>query len=291
MVTITEPGVYYDLPAADYHAQHDWLSWSRMKYLVPPSTPAHFKASLTAGEERKRHFDLGKVVHAIALGDGDEFEVVQALNRAKEPYDARDYDTKSRRRSTATRSTSGATSRSCATSSTPRSAWPQGARAPGRVDPAEQRPPRGLPLLGRPRDRREVPGTGRLAARACRGAPDARARPQDGGQRGAVRVQQGRRVLRLLRPGDALPRRDQGLGLDRDPAFLFVVVEKADPHLVSVGQFAERDDLILARAVVDHCRRLYAACLATDTWPGYGDGVTQLELPKWLHYSLAEALA
>jgi hypothetical protein len=112
-------------------------------------------------------------------------------------------------------------------------------------------------------------------------------------QRGAVRVRQGcRRTYGYYGQQRALPRRHQGLGLDRDPAFLFVVVEKADPHLVNVGQFAERDDLILARAAVDHCRRLYASCTATDTWPGYGDGVNQLELPKWLHYSeLAEALS
>lgn len=83
----------------------------------------------------------------------------------------------------------------------------------------------------------------------------------------------------------------KALGLDPNPAWLFVVVEKAAPHLVNVAQFAERDDLRLARKTVDHIRRLYAACVATDTWPGYGAGINNLELPKWLHYQLEEAIA
>ena len=90
---ITEPGVYYDLPADVYRRQHAWVSWSTLKRLVPPSTPAHLQAARRAPEERKRHFDLGKVVHAIILGTGDEFEVVRSLDRKKVARDATDYTT------------------------------------------------------------------------------------------------------------------------------------------------------------------------------------------------------
>jgi PDDEXK-like domain of unknown function (DUF3799) len=64
-----------------------------------------------------------------------------------------------------------------------------------------------------------------------------------------------------------------------DAAFLFVVVQKDPPHLVSVCQLdPEAIDLghRQNRAAID----LYARCKQTNTWPGY-EGIHNLSLPRW----------
>lgn len=286
-----EPGIYYDMPAEVYHAQHDWLSWSRMKYLLPPSTPAHFKASLKAGEERKRHFDLGKVIHALVLGEGDEFVVVQALDKAKEPYDARNYDLVSAQRH--------------------RDAIYDEGKVPilrHELDAAEKMAAsvreheiaNVLLSNGKPEvSLFWVDPTTKVKCRARLDwlpekvagrrliVPDLKsavtAAPAEFAKAGANFAYYGQ----AMHYSDGIA----ALGLDKDPAFVFVVVEKADPYLVQVCQFADRDDLRIARAAVDHCRRLYAECLAADNWPGYGRGINQLTLPAWHRISMEEALA
>jgi len=85
---ITEPGIYNDLPGHIYHQQHDWLSWSGMKNLIPPKTPAHFKATWGVRRPEKRAFDLGHVAHTLVLGEGDQYAVVQGKDG-----DATDYRT------------------------------------------------------------------------------------------------------------------------------------------------------------------------------------------------------
>lgn len=289
---ITEPGVYYDLPEADYHAQHDWLSWSRMKLLIPPSTPAHFKASLKKGEERKRHFDLGKVVHRLVLGEGAEFEVVQALNKQKKPYEATSYDTVS-----------------------------------AQVDRDRIYSEGRVPILRAELDAAEAMATSvgqhRIAAALlsegkpevslfwiddetgvkCRARLDWLPNPDIGARRLVVPDLKTALDGSALAFGKAAANHGyfgqwthyldgvRALGINKDPAFLFVVVEKDDPHLVNVGQFVKRDDVIQARRAVDHCRRLYTECLASDAWPGYGDDINDFELPQWWHYQMEALLA
>lgn len=288
---IETPGVYTDLPAEDYHAQHDWLSWSRMKYLVPPSTPAHFKASLKAPQERKRHFDLGKVVHALVLGEGDEYAVVQALTKQKESYDARSYDLVSAQHHRDAIYEAGkvpilrheldaAVAMAASVKAHPSASillgnglpevslfWVDdetGVKCRARLDWLPEKTP-GRRLI--------VPDLKSAASAAPSEFAKAAANFGYYGQQ------------RHYLDGIA------ACGLDDDPAFLFIVVEKADPYLVSVDQFAERDDLDLARRTVDHCRRLYRDCLAADRWPGYPEGVNDLSLPSWLHFQMEDALS
>lgn len=289
-LVITEPGVYYDLPAATYHAQHDWLSWSRMKYLLPPSTPAHFQASLRAGEERKRHFDLGKVVHTLALGEGDEFVVVQALNKQKEPYDAKSYDL-----------VSAQTHRDLIYAEGKVPILRHELEAAKAMAASISNHPIANALLSKGKPEVSLfwvdPETGvKCRARvdwlpeAVEGrrmiVPDLKtaisAAPTEFAKAAANYAYFGQQQHYI----DGI----KTTGLDADPAFLFVVVEKADPYLTQVGQFANKEDVDLARAAVDHCRRLYAECLANDSWPGYPGGINELSLPSWLHYSLEGAL-
>lgn len=71
------------------------------------------------------------------------------------------------------------------------------------------------------------------------------------------------------------------------PPMVFVVVEKAPPHLVAVHQFDDVTRLI-ARDLAAKARATYAACLATDTWPGYGDDTLTTQLPGWWLYQADE---
>jgi len=60
----------------------------------------------------------------------------------------------------------------------------------------------------------------------------------------------------------------------------FIVVEKAAPHLVAVHQFDEAVRLV-ASELAAKARRIYADCLAADSWPGHGDDVIYTEIPAW----------
>lgn len=60
----------------------------------------------------------------------------------------------------------------------------------------------------------------------------------------------------------------------------FIVVEKARPHFVGVHEFDDTVRLIAAEQAAK-ARRIYAECMATDTWPAHGDDVIHTELPNW----------
>lgn len=64
------------------------------------------------------------------------------------------------------------------------------------------------------------------------------------------------------------------------PPFRLIVVEKAAPHFVAVHAF---DDItrIVAADLAAQARRTYAECVATDTWPAWGDDVITTEMPAW----------
>lgn len=288
---ITEPGIYYGLPADVYRAQHSWLSWSRMKNLIPPLTPAHFKAALDQPEERKRNFDLGKVVHRLTLGDGDDFEVVQALNKHKQPYDAVDYTTVSAK--------------------THRDLIYAAGKVPILRDELDQAQAMADQVQAHPAASRlfaaghaEVslfwldPETGVK----CRARLDWMPNPVAGRRiiipdlkttaDVASPTEFSKAAARYGYYGQAHHYSDgvQALTGQR-PAFVFVTVETRPPHLVGVSMLTDRDDLRLARNAVDHCRRLYGECLAANRWPGHSDDVADLHLPAWLHYQLEDVIA
>lgn len=289
-IIITEPGIYTDLPAIDYHRQHDWLSASNMKRLVAPSTPAHFKAALKAGEERKRHFDLGKIVHTLVLGDGEKFEVVQALNRAKEEYDATSYDTVSAREHrdaiyergnipilrhelTAAQAMADAVREHQVASQLFSGGRPEVSAF--WVDPAS-----GVKCRARFDWLPDAVEGRRMIIPDLKTAATADPREFS---KAAARFGYYIQHVHYL---DAV----RALGLDDDPAFVFVAVEKEDPHLVMVGQFAEAEDRKLARAVVSRARQIFKECTETGDWWGYPPGVNALALPTYTHYDMTEYL-
>lgn len=72
-----------------------------------------------------------------------------------------------------------------------------------------------------------------------------------------------------------------------DPQVLFVVVDKAEPHLVSVHEVSV-SDRIVGDLLVDKAIATYAACLAADNWPGYDDRIHNTDMPAWATYEAEE---
>lgn len=84
--------IVHDLPDADYHARTDCLSSTGARKLLPPSTPAHFKHWRDNPQPYKAAFDLGHIVHAMVLGKGAQFAVldpaVHGLTTKGQPTDS-----------------------------------------------------------------------------------------------------------------------------------------------------------------------------------------------------------
>ena len=70
------------------------------------------------------------------------------------------------------------------------------------------------------------------------------------------------------------------VGLDDDPAFVFVIVEKSPPHLVSVVELDE-PSLSVGMNLNRIARLIYRDCLQSGQWPGYSGEVELVSLPAW----------
>lgn len=275
---ITKPGIYEALADTDYRAQHDWLSVSGAKQLLPPSCPAKFKAGLGV-EDHKPQFDVGHAFHTKVLGDGPEVVVVDAENwRGKNALVRAEL-------------------------------YAEG-KVPLLTAEAELVDAMAAAVTAHPIASRLFTG-GRpevslfwiddATGVKCKARLDYLPEPTKGRRllvpdlKSAVSAEPGefsRNAARYLYvcQEDWYCDGIRALGIDEDPAFLFVAVEKAEPHVVTVGQFGD-DDRKLAAALNDKARRIYAACLATDTWPAYHEGIADLSLPTWFAYQMEEVLA
>lgn len=283
-------GLVHDLPEREYHA-HPALSASRAKLLVPPSTPLKFKHALSQPEERKRHFDVGKAVHAKVLGTPLDVVAVQKVTRDKELADAGDYDTLSAQRHR---------DEIYAEGKVP--LLRHEIRAVDAMAEAVLANPDARTIMEFP-SRAEVSAfwTDPATGVECRGRfdwlPD---------------VREGRRLIiaDLKTAVSAWPadfiRAAAGylydlqaawycdaakvLGLDPDPAFLFVVVEKSEPYDVAVVQLHDAARM-RGEALMDRTRRIYRDCMETGRWPGIPHGVHTVDLPAYEHYKHEEFLS
>lgn len=62
--------------------------------------------------------------------------------------------------------------------------------------------------------------------------------------------------------------------------FMFIAVEKEPPYCPAVYEL-EEDAIDLGRDDFHKHLRLYADCVASGQWPGYGDGADYVSLPPW----------
>lgn len=72
----------------------------------------------------------------------------------------------------------------------------------------------------------------------------------------------------------------RAVGLEDEPAFVFVVQEKKPPYLVSVIEL-DSDLTTIGRHLNREAMQTYATCKRADVWPGYSDGIELVSAPAW----------
>lgn len=79
------------------------------------------------------------------------------------------------------------------------------------------------------------------------------------------------------------------LGLDEQPVMVFVFQEKHAPYLINVVEI-DAVALYVGREANRRAIDIYAGCQATGIWPGYGEDVTEISLPRWANTTFEESL-
>lgn len=70
--------------------------------------------------------------------------------------------------------------------------------------------------------------------------------------------------------------------------FVFVLVEKTAPYLVSVVQL-DPEAIEMGRALNERAKRIYQECEETGNWPGY-PSAEPISLPMWANYAMDDLL-
>ncbi|WFE45328.1 PD-(D/E)XK nuclease-like domain-containing protein [Verrucosispora sp. WMMD1129] len=273
-ITVTEPGIWPDMPEAAYHADPvpaGSLSSTGARKILR-TRPAKFRYQQLNPPPSRPEFELGKAFHTLVLGRGAEPVAVAADNwrtkAAREERDAltaagkvplleADYQT-AQNMAAAVRNHDAAVN----------------LLHPGAGDPEQSLfwvdQATGTWLRGR-LDFLRNRVTGRVIVVDLKSCESAEDEPL---QRAIDRYgyhQQGALYLDGVK----------ALGIAPDPAFVFVFVEKDPPHLVRAVQLnpvAERVGRDLNRQAID----LFAACQRTDTWPGFSNDIESIALPAWV---------
>ena len=275
-MVVDAPGVWDDMPDGIYHADpvpDGSLSNSAAKWLLPPYSPAHY----VARDQRKRPegvFDFGRAAHALALGRGEPIVVVDADSwRTKDAQAQRD-----------------AARKQGATPLLPDD-W---ATVQAMAEELIEHPIAGELLTA-------SAGTPELSAFApdpatgvwLRGRFDlhvgddlydyktAASADPDTFARRAVDYGYHRQAAWYLDLAHAV-------GLDADQ-FGFIVQEKEPPYAVACIRLSD-EHLILGRRDMRTAIDIYAECLNSGVWPGYGDHWQTVELPGYLRARLYDHL-
>lgn len=275
-MVISEPGVY-DIAAADYHADPvvgGSLSSTGARMLLPPSCPAKFDHWRRHPDtDRSDTFDLGRAAHRAALGAGDDLEVIEAP----------DWRTKAARERRAAAYAAGRIPVLAGTARTVRA-----------MAEALRQSPVARALLGvagRPEQTLVWldPATGVVCRAMLDWLPDPvagrrlivvdyktteSAEPYGALQRSVFRFRYHIQAAWYLSGVRAL-------GLDEDPAMVFLAQEKTPPFLVTAVQL-DADAYTAGAAACARARATYAECSRTGVWPGYSEQIELIPTPAWV---------
>lgn len=272
-----EPGVYDGIPADDYHRDPDSISSTGLRQILPPGCPAAYRYGQS---EHSEVLDFGRLAHRLVLGDGDKFVIA--------PYDA--FRTNEAKEWKAEQEAAGMTviaaiaHREAQDMAAAVQAHPWAGLLFTEGKPEQSLywidPETGVSCRARFDWLRDVQAERRLlipdykTARSANPAQFAKSAASYGYAQQAAFYMDGAIAL----------------GLDRDPAFVFVVQEKVRPYLVTVIEL-HPDDIEHARELNRRALRIYADCLERDQWPGHAESVVTVELPPWHRYQTEEFLA
>lgn len=272
-MTPVDDGVYANISDVDYHADRDSLSSSGARKLL--DSPAKFRWLMDQPVETAKHFDVGHFVHALILGVGQPVVVIEFDSyRSKAAQEERD------------------------------AAYAAG-KIPMLVGDVAECKAMAEAVLAHPT----------AAALLSEGTPELSAYWHDIATKVRLRARfdwlrvfaSGRRPIladvktsgtpvgpdswgstaakfRLHFQNAWYVKAVREVGIHDDAGFVFINVEKDPPHLVSLTQLPTQA-IDLGAASVRKSIDLYAQCRDTDTWPGYGDEIHVVDLPRWAYYT------
>lgn len=272
MTLTSKPGLVYDLPNADYHADPA-LSCSGAKKLIS-STPAAFKWERDNGRPNKKAFDIGSAAHTLVLGTCEELVKI----------DADRWDTKAVKEQVAEVRARGGIPLKPDEYTMVHSMAMAIARHPlaSRLFDAESGDPEvsafysdaetGIDLRARIDWLPHRTRSGRLLIADYKTTLCA-----DAEVFARKDIWDFRYYMQAPWYLDALA----AIDYCDEAAWLFVAQEKSPPYLVNVIEI-DSDAIRYGRARNREAINLYASCLAADDWPGYGDEVALVSLPPWV---------
>ena len=280
---IAEPGVY-DIPEWLYHSDPvpgGSLSSSGARKLLPPSCPAKFRYEADHPAPPTKYMEKGTAAHQLVLGTGAPIVVVEAS----------DWKTKAAQ------------------------AQRDEARAAGAVPllPADYQQVQEMALALRLHPVASVlfdPGRGGLPEQSLfwedrefgvwrRARPDWLPAPGPGRMIIPDYKTIGSADLDTIRKhvsnfgyhcqADYYCAGAQALGIDEDPAFLFVFQETSPPYLITVVQLDE-DAMWAGRQANREALERYRDCMQAGVWPGYTDEIQLVSLPPWARRRYTESI-
>lgn len=277
-------GVYGFVDADTYHADRGSLSVSGAKLLLPPSCPAKFRWKMDNEQKPKKIWDFGHVAHHLILGKGAQFAVldpdVHGLKADGSPSE----------KPTAT------------------GMWREAerdARSRGRIPihrddhakavaiaAAVLGDPEAAPIFASGQAEMSLYVTDPITGIRLRGRMDWI--NHDYHQDGTVLVDD----VKTSNTADPfeLEKKFYDLGYWMQRAwyedllilaglaervdFVFTVVEKDEPHVVTNVRYMN-EAVDAGRSANRDAINLYARCLETGKWPGYVDNIVTIGLPPW----------
>lgn len=269
MAEITGPGLYPDVPEAEYHADPvpgGSLSSSGARAIL--ACPARFRWEQDNPPASKSTYDIGSAAHKLVLGVGPDIC----------PIDADDWRTKAAKEARAAAYTAGqipVLAREHEMVQAMAEALRRHPVASALLDPTSgageqtlvwQDPRSGVSCRARLDWLRDFAGIADYKT-SVSAAPTAFAKS-------VARYGYHQQAPFYIDGLVAL-----GLG-DPDTQFRFIVQEKTPPYLVAVYTL-DAAALRRGRELNHRARLAYQRYMAADEWPGYGDEITELSLPAW----------
>lgn len=265
------PGLYYDIPEAEYHALPGLSSTGIKRILDCPARYVHEAENRT----EKAAYDIGHAVHAKVLGVGLDIEIIQTTAKDGARSDATDLRTKSAQEHRDQIRAAGkvpmlaaeyaeveATAR--AVLSHPDATALLAGGHP-EVSLLWDDPETGVRCRGRLDYLHAAPVVVDLkTTRTANPADFARTAASYGYDAQAAHYLTGLAATRG----------------DTDARFIHVLVEPEPPHLVSVVEL-DQDFLTIGAARVRAAIDTYSRCLEANDWPGYEAGIHPVAPPRW----------
>lgn len=280
MTVPIDDGIFPDVEETAYHQDRGSLSVSGAKLLLPPSCPAKFRHQQDNPPPPKSVFDFGSLAHALILGAGPEIEILDpAVHGLKADGTVADVPAM-------TGMWKKAAAKARAAGKLPVSTDDYAA-ALGMRDAVMAHPiAGGLFTNGRPEVslyHHDTDSGVRLRGRADWLTSDGdiidlkTAKTANIAELGPHFWRYGYHMQEAWYRALVV-----ALGINPDPSFTFVVVDKTPPYPVVVVKW--NDEAVAEGERLNRLAiRTYAECMESGVWPGYSDGrIETISLPGWV---------